>query len=477
VRASGTAYRFDHNQLHELVYAALSPGLRQEYHGLLAEAMAEREGLGPENAGTGAGETVYFIARHGLLGSSPRGALPFLDVAHDYLLRSYRKAAAAAFADHALAAPGLLAGPERVDMLLKKAACVGATERGQVLEEALPAAESVKDPALIARAHSAIGSCLSQLSEFDPARTHLRTALELFRRADVRDLQPLVALGSVAWYLGEYEEAGARYAEALATAEEWGDERAAISPTWGLGLVAWNLGNWADSRDHIEGLLSVARRLGHRVGEFGALANLGPLYASLGDVQRAKEVLLAARELARSVGSRSEEAFCLEYLAAVELQGGALEAARASHLEALALRREIDHARGTVGSLIGLGQVEAACGKKDEARRLLEEARDLARKIGVPGQAALATVFLALLPGGDAATACKGLEAHESHLDVVRRMEGRLALFKATGDRAHLEEAHRLLCHVRDHAPDECRVAMIENVPLHREIMAACAAP
>lgn len=40
-----------------------------------------------------------------------------------------------------------------------------------------------------------------------------------------------------------------------------------------------------------------------------------------------------------------------------------------------------------------------------------------------------------------------------------------------------VEEAHRLLCFVRDHAPEECRVAMIENVPLHRGIVRAHGAP
>ena len=38
---------------------------------------------------------------------------------------------------------------------------------------------------------------------------------------------------------------------------------------------------------------------------------------------------------------------------------------------------------------------------------------------------------------------------------------------------AHLEEGHRLLRFMRDHAPEDCRDSMIENVPLHRDIMKA----
>jgi hypothetical protein len=53
------------------------------------------------------------------------------------------------------------------------------------------------------------------------------------------------------------------------------------------------------------------------------------------------------------------------------------------------------------------------------------------------------------------------------------KTQARFLLWKATDDTTHLEEAHRLLCHLRDHAPEEYRETMIENVPLHRDIMAA----
>jgi hypothetical protein len=52
-------------------------------------------------------------------------------------------------------------------------------------------------------------------------------------------------------------------------------------------------------------------------------------------------------------------------------------------------------------------------------------------------------------------------------------MDARFALWKATNDAAHLEEAHRLLEYLREHAPEEDRDTMIENVPLHREIQEA----
>jgi hypothetical protein len=52
-------------------------------------------------------------------------------------------------------------------------------------------------------------------------------------------------------------------------------------------------------------------------------------------------------------------------------------------------------------------------------------------------------------------------------------MDAYFAMWKASNDRAHLEEAHKLLAFARDHAPEEYRQSMIENVPMHKEIMEA----
>ena len=68
-------------------------------------------------------------------------------------------------------------------------------------------------------------------------------------------------------------------------------------------------------------------------------------------------------------------------------------------------------------------------------------------------------------------------DRHRDRLGHVARMEALFLLWRATGERPHLEEARRLLDHLVDHAPEECREAMLANVPLHREIAAAREAP
>ena len=58
-------------------------------------------------------------------------------------------------------------------------------------------------------------------------------------------------------------------------------------------------------------------------------------------------------------------------------------------------------------------------------------------------------------------------------LPHTQKMEARFVLWKATEDVDHLQDAHRLLEELREHAPAESRDSMVTNIPLHREIMAA----
>jgi len=470
VRAAGTAYRFDHNQVHELIYSALSAGLRQEYHALLAESMAEREGAKPDDADNCPGETAYFLALHGLKGSSPREGLPYLDRAMGYLQGSFRNASAARLADHALAASGLLEGADRVDMLLSKASCESASDGCGTILDALPIAEATGDLALLARCHSRLGSTYTILSQYDESRTHLDRAMEIARESGKPDLEPHLPLGSLSWYLGRYEEARGYFAAALAQAERSGTD--VQRPTWGLGLVFWNLGRWAEARDQLQSLLSLSRTSINRENEYGALVNLGPLHAALGNVSLAAEVLEQSRTLARSQGNRYHEAVASNRLGNLAEQTGDAESARRLFVDAISLARTTEHPAGVVEYQIGLGRLEAEQGSGEAARQQLGEARDLASEIGAPGFVALASVHLACL-GGSADAACKSLAEHDSRLDTRGRMEARFAMWKATDDAEHLVEAKRLLDYVRDHAPEECRETMIENVPLHRDIMAA----
>ena len=61
----------------------------------------------------------------------------------------------------------------------------------------------------------------------------------------------------------------------------------------------------------------------------------------------------------------------------------------------------------------------------------------------------------------------------DHHRGKAEKLEGHFVLWKANGNPEHLTEAHRLLTELVEHAPEEYRESMIENIPLNREIMQA----
>lgn len=63
---------------------------------------------------------------------------------------------------------------------------------------------------------------------------------------------------------------------------------------------------------------------------------------------------------------------------------------------------------------------------------------------------------------------------NDERLHSDERREARLLLFRATGDRGHLEEARRLVDESVTQFDAETRESMLANLRVNREIMEAC---
>jgi hypothetical protein len=62
---------------------------------------------------------------------------------------------------------------------------------------------------------------------------------------------------------------------------------------------------------------------------------------------------------------------------------------------------------------------------------------------------------------------------HEDRAGHTGKIDARFRLWELTRDNEHLAEAKRLLDFGVDHAPEDSRTSMVDNVPLHRAIMRA----
>jgi serine/threonine protein kinase/tetratricopeptide (TPR) repeat protein len=509
----GNLARFDQNQIQEVLYQDLPAHLCSEYHALLAAAYAEHMEGEPR------GEDAVFLASHHLRGSRPKECLPQLIPALEHLESSNRNDAAIELAARALDIPRLLEGRERIEVLLKKAerhALRGERESQRAaLDEALALADESGDTSLRAEICDSRGRSLLWTSDHAAAREWLERALNLAREANDKKTEASVtgSLGFFFWGQGRYEEARAHYEKRLALSREIGDRRGEATATGGLGNLCAQQGRYEEARTHYERCLTLAREIGDRVGEVAptgnlgnvlvqqgrseaarthfekwlaltreigfrasegvALVNLGPLQAAFGQTELARETLNTSLRVLREIGSRRPEGYALEALARVAEQRGEIEEARRFYEEALALRREISYAKGVTSTLIELGRLRGSEGDESDATAHLDEAISLAEGLKVPGLILSATVERARLPGGDVEATLAALEEHEERVEHGTKMNVRFRLWELTKDKTHLEEAKRLLDFAVDHSPEDCRDSMIENVPLHRNIMRA----
>ena len=163
----------------------------------------------------------------------------------------------------------------------------------------------------------------------------------------------------------------------------------------------------------------------------------------------------------------------MDSLARIEEVIGDPELAEAKYNEAAALRREIGYRSGVTETLTALGRLQAGQGNESSAAASLDEALALATELKTSSSLVLAAAYRALLPGGDLGVALEALREYEAGAMHTEQIEARFVLWKATQDAEHLKVAHRLLQELREHAPEEYRDSMVQNVPLHRDIMAA----
>ena len=192
----------------------------------------------------------------------------------------------------------------------------------------------------------------------------------------------------------------------------------------------------------------------------------------LGSRERSRELAQRTVELCRVVKHQRSRCVARKVLAEVALAEGGVAEAEALHRKTLALCREIQDVFGIAQSLVWLSWILVDADRADEAKPLLHEAQAVAEGLLDPAPRILSLALLAVA-GDDPGRALSALEDVEGRLAHYPRMQARFLLWTAAGERAHLEEAHRLLQHLRDHAPEDYRTSMLENVPLHRDIVVA----
>jgi len=479
VRSVGRRYRFDHHQIQEALYRRLPVLLRERYHAAIADALEAHERAADKDPAELKGAVALDLCTHNFDAGRGETALRYLDSALNELGRRHLNDLAADLSQRALETEGLLAGRDRAEVLLQRRKWLDLLgrreEERKVLDEALRLADELDDLTLRARVRLDLGAHCESTSNY-PEATGWLTQAEEFAHED-RDLCTEAGAarkhGMMLVYLGRYPEAR----EALERARElylhcgdtWGEAAANAN----LGLVQWYLGHCAEARECFDRQLAYFREAGDGSAEARAVANIGFLLSDLGRQELAWDRLQTALGMVRARGDRRIEAWILDWLAQVAARREDFEDATRHAERALEIRRVVRDRNGAAETLVTLGRIEGALGKDDEATEHLTAAMHLAREMDQPNTLAVAAALHGLLPHGTTGTALEVLQECEPRLRHREKIETRFALWKVTKDRAHLDEAHRHLEYMREHAPEKYRASLVDEVPLHREIAQA----
>jgi tetratricopeptide (TPR) repeat protein len=475
VRAAGRWYRFDQNQVHEVVVGAMPAPLREEYHALLADAYAAQRGLGDVDAAPEA-EDAVFLAWHRLHGGWPADGLPLLEAALAHLEGTARFDLATELTEHAVAVEGLVDGARRAGLLLRLGFRLG--QRGEPdaaekhLDEALALAEALDDPALQSRAHFQRAGFLYYVARIDESQAVSRRALGCARAAGDEVLEMRACRGLGAGYYGkaDYENA-VRYNErALETALARGLRGDAASSLMNLGSTAMRTGDVGRAKELLQEAAEQAQ-----APESRALAtyNLGVLHLEVGRWDESDKLLAEAVKIARGCGSRRIEGLARQaqgHRAAFEEKW---QEAERVYRDALEILREVGNPSYLAWVRLMLGEATLSQGRDQEAKAHFEEAKTEAEQAKSDEYLLLARAHLARFEPRTAESLREALgkEAAKARAEDVRLAWYRL--WEATNEKKDLETAKALVDHALEKAPEEYRETIRRGNRTNKAILEA----
>jgi serine/threonine protein kinase/tetratricopeptide (TPR) repeat protein len=484
VRSVGHLFAFDHHKVQEVLYAGLSPPLREAYHAAIAEAIEARRGLAAGDAPLADGALCVELADHFLRGARGERALRYLEAALVHLESRWLHDAAQQLCERALASPGLVGGPARAELLMRRAARLSelgrTAEVAAPLEEARAQADGTGSAALRMRVRHAQAQHLVVVSAFADAEAAVRDAFEIARasgesdsalratfaqilrdqgRLDEarRELESLLEraardgdaeterrasseLGTTFLWESRFADAGRVFTRLLEAERRGGDRRGIAAVTGQLGVVCMAEGRMEDALERFSDALQVMREVGFRRGEVTWTGNLGNALNDLGRHAEALPLYERALALARDIGSRVLEGYWLHALGNVADEQRRDADAEALLRAAIVVRREIGHRFGEAHSRLFLGQLLARVGRTGESAAELREACEIARTSGLPDIEVSALAALAA-HGGDVAAAESAFARHGGSVALSTSIDARMDLFRATGKTAYVAEA------------------------------------
>ena len=289
----------------------------------------------------------------------------------------------------ALVAQGVGSEAERAKALYGAGSL--ATEQGDyeqavaLLEDAVVAARSARNPTVVALALTDLGNIARQQAAYTRATEFHSQALALRRENDDRRgvAVSLGNLGLAALQQGEYARAEELLTEAATAFRDVGDQHSLATTISNLAHAAAFRGDYGRARSLVQDSLASYREMDDHQGIADDLVTLGLATQGQGDLAEATAHFREALEHSREIGYRLGEATALHRLGLAALYAGDADEALTLLSDSLRLVRSTGDYEAMAGILEGIA-VAAATGSSRRAAQLLGAVAALRATIGAP---------------------------------------------------------------------------------------------
>jgi predicted ATPase/DNA-binding SARP family transcriptional activator len=214
------------------------------------------------------------------------------------------------------------------------------------------------------------------------ARVLYEQALDLYRAVGDRwgEANAMATLGSIAWNLGNVDEARRWHEASLALRQKLGDRRGIANSLMAVGTTALSQGRLAESEEMVRRGCALRQEIGDRRGVADGIRHLGVACISLGRFAEAASLLEECVSIYDDLGFR----FGLEMamLGDAHLHLGDYQAGQEHAGRGLAIARGTGFRRGIGYGLFILGAVALVREQYGQAGRLFRESIAAYREIG-----------------------------------------------------------------------------------------------
>lgn len=387
IYSSQKKYKFDHAKIREVLYNSLMDELKQEYHKLVADAIAE---LHAQDIDDVAGELAYHYFK-----ANDDKAREYLVKAGDKATEKFENEEAIEIYEKSLSVIPEKEKPAIYEKLAQVQALTGNYE--QAISNLLKINELAQDMETKARMLRKVSELHHRRDEYPESLAALEEAKRYLPDGSAEHGRISQSEGLIYRLKGDFDKALVLFKSALNTFEGTGGKPEDIGDIFiEIGYIHWLKGEYEQALDYYQRSLSIMKDSDDQYGIATALNNIGNVHHKRGELDKALECHSSSLEKFERIGDKRGIALSLHNIGIVHLYNGHLDKASEFYLRGLEMFEKTGNKWGVMHSLCGQAETNLGLGQPLTSLEMAERALAIAIEIGAKGDEGMSRRILGM---------------------------------------------------------------------------------